>query len=52
MLSAVPSQPIMRALPEIRCWLDNSRTAVVSVMPGISTITLAMTTARNSSGVT
>ena len=50
--SSVAIAPIMRAVPEMRCWLESSRTAVVSVMPGISTIRLAMITGRTVIGAT
>ncbi len=42
----------MRAVPDIKCWLDNSRTAVVRVMPGTNTIRLASTTERTATGTT
>ena len=49
-LSSVAMAPPMRAMPETRCWLEISRTAVVNDMPGIRMIRLASTTDLIASG--
>ena len=51
-LSKVDTAPPTRATPDTRCWLEISRTAVVSDMPGISTISPASTTDFTASGTT
>ena len=51
-LSRVDIAPPMRAMPETRCWLEISRTALVSDMPGTRMIRLASTTDLIASGTT
>src|SRR3546814_6012787 len=51
-LSIVLIAPAKRAVPEIRFWLVSSLTALVSDMPGISTISAAITTVLRLSGPT
>ena len=48
--SSVITAPAKRATPEIKCCVDNSRTAVVRLTPGIRTIKLASTTDFTSIG--
>jgi hypothetical protein len=45
-LSRTAMAPAIRAVPETRSWLDNSRTAAVRLMPGSRMIRLATTTWR------
>ena len=51
-LSIVVTAPAKRAVPETRCWLVSSLTALVSAMPGSSTISEAMITVLRLSGAT
>ena len=44
------SAPANRAVPDISCWLDSSLTALVSIRPGISTISEATITVLSDSG--
>ena len=49
-LSRVDMAPPMRAMPDTRCWLEISRTAVVSDIPGIRMIRLDRITDLIASG--
>ena len=51
-LRIVVSAPANRAVPDTRCRLVSSFTALVSVMPGSSTMSAAMTTVLRFSGPT
>src|SRR6185312_548804 len=46
----VAAAPAKSATPEARCWLVSSRTALVSDMPGTSTISADSTTSFSANG--
>ena len=49
-LSRIISAPAKRAVPDTRCWADSSLTALVSIRPGISTISEATITVLKAIG--